>query len=172
MGGQSTFDPQPGARIIIVGFGNCYCGDDGVGPAAARLLHASFGCEAGVDLMELSSSALELIERLAGYDEAIILDALVDEDEPVGVVKPLELVEGRASSALGCHTAGLGSALALARAVGMEVPPQVKLYGIVIRQPRVFSENLSEELADKLPAIVETVAAALLQAQGADATDA
>ena len=172
MSEQSSSEPQTCARLIIVGFGNSYCGDDGVGPAAARLLHASFGREARVDLMELSSSALELIERLAGYDEAIILDALVDEDEPVGVVKPLELVEGRAISSLGCHTAGLGSALALARAMGMQVPSKVKLYGIVIRQPRVFSEILSEELADKLPAIVETVAAALLQAQGADASDA
>ena len=99
------------------------------------------------------------------------MDALVDEDEPVGVVKSLELVEGRAVSGLGCHTAGLGTALAMARAMGMEVPPRVKLYGIVIRQPRVFSEILNEELAAKLPAIVDTVAAALL-AQGVDAADA
>jgi hydrogenase maturation protease len=148
------------ARTLIVGFGNPYCGDDGIGPAAARLLHASLGPHARADLLELSSSALELVERLAGYREAVIIDALVDEDEALGTVKPLELIAGRAIPGLGFHTAGLGSALALAGALGMEIPPAVRLYGIVIREPRVFTESLSGELAARLPGIVQEIAAA------------
>ena len=164
MSDTSTPDtPRPlagAARTLIVGFGNPYCGDDGIGPAAARLLHASGGPHASADLLELSSSALELVERLAGYRQAVIIDALVDEDENLGVVKPLELVAGRAIPGLGFHTAGLGSALALAGALGMEIPPAVRLYGIVIREPRVFTESLSGELAARLPCIVEEIAAA------------
>jgi hydrogenase maturation protease len=148
------------ARALIVGFGNPYCGDDGIGPAAARLLHASLGPQASADLLELSSSALELVERLAGYRQAVIIDALVDEDEALGTVKPLELVAGRAIPGLGFHTAGLGSALALAGALGMEVPPAVRLYGVVIREPRVFTESLSGALAARLPGIVREIAAA------------
>ena len=113
-----------------------------------------------LSLLELSSSALELVERLAGYQRAVIIDALVDEDEPLGTVKPLALVAGRAIPGLGFHTAGLGSALALAGAVGMEIPAVVKLYGVVIREPRVFTESLSGELASQLPAIVRTILAA------------
>jgi hydrogenase maturation protease len=148
------------ARALIVGFGNPYCGDDGIGPVAARLLHASLGPQAAADLLELSSSALELVERLAGYRQAVIIDALVDEDEALGTVKPLELIAGRAIPGLGFHTAGLGSALALAGALGMEIPPAVRLYGIVIREPRVFTESLSGELAARLPGIVQEIAAA------------
>jgi hydrogenase maturation protease len=152
--------PADAARTLIVGFGNSYCGDDGIGPAAARLLYASLGAQASADLLELSSSALELVERLAGYRQAVIIDALVDEDEVPGTVKPLELVAGRAIPGLGFHTAGLGSALALAGALGMDVPPAVRLYGIVIREPRVFTESLSGDLAARLPGIVREIAAA------------
>jgi hydrogenase maturation protease len=152
--------PANAARTLIVGFGNPYCGDDGIGPAAARLLHASLGPHASADLLELSSSALELVERLAGYRQAVIVDALVDEDEVVGTVKPLELIAGRAIPGLGFHTAGLGSALALATALGMDVPAAVRLYGVVIREPRVFTESLSAELTARLPGIVQEVAAA------------
>ncbi len=161
---ESTSDtpgvPAGAARTLIVGFGNSYCGDDGIGPAAARLLHASLGPQALADLLELSSSALELVERLAGYRQAVIIDALVDEDEALGTVKPLELVAGRAIPGLGFHTAGLGSALALADALGLDVPPAVRLYGVVIREPRVFTESLSGELTAKLPGIVREITAA------------
>lgn len=152
--------PAGAARTLIVGFGNSYCGDDGIGPAAARLLHASLGPQTPADLLEISSSALELVERLAGYRQAVIIDALVDEDAVPGTVKPLELVAGRAIPGLGFHTAGLGSALALAGALGMDVPPAVRLYGVVIREPRVFTESLSGELAARLPGIVREIAAA------------
>jgi hydrogenase maturation protease len=148
------------ARTLVVGFGNPYCGDDGVGPAAARLLHASLGPHACTDLLELSSSALDLVERLAGYQQAVIIDALVDEDETLGTVRPLELIAGRAIPGLGFHTAGLGSALALAGALGMDIPPAVRLYGVVIREPRVFTESLSDGLTARLPGIVQEIAAA------------
>ena len=146
-------------KTVIVGFGNPYCGDDGIGPATARSLHEAVG-DPSLSLLELSSSALELVERLAGYQRAVIIDALVDEDAPLGTVKPLALVAGRAIPGLGVHTAGLGSALALAGAVGMEIPAVVKLYGVVIREPRVFTESLSGELASQIPEIVRTILAA------------
>jgi hydrogenase maturation protease len=143
-------------RTVIVGFGNTYCGDDGIGPAVARGVQR----ELGGDLLELSTSALELVERLAGYRLAVIIDALVDEDEPLGTVKPLQLVTGRAIPGLGFHTAGLGTALALARALDMQVPETVRVYGIVIREPRVFTESLSGELAARLPEMVAHITAA------------
>ena len=153
-------DSRANRKTVIVGFGNPYCGDDGVGPAAARSLHQTLGANSGVDLLELSTSALELVERLAGYQTAVIIDALVDEDAPLGTVKPLQLAAGRAIPGLGFHTAGLGSALALARALAMEAPETVRVYGIVIREPRIFTVSLSLELAAKLPEIVRCIAAA------------
>ena len=152
--------PNTNGKTVIVGFGNPYCGDDGIGPAAARGLHQALGGDPSVGLLELSTSAFELVERLAGYELAVIIDALVDEDELIGTVKPLELAAGSALPALGFHTAGLGSVLALARALDMQVPETVRVYGVVIRESLVFTESLSGELAAKLPEIVRFITAA------------
>ncbi len=146
---------------LIVGYGNPYCGDDGIGPAAARGVHAALSEDSKVSLLELSASSLELVERLAGFERAVIIDALADESEPLGAVKRLELTEGRAVSSLGFHTAGLGSALALARALNMDVPSSVSLYGVVIQEPREFQDRLSEALAARLPEIVAAITGAV-----------
>ena len=42
--------PAGAARTLIVGFGNSYCGDDGIGPAAARLLAGRGVVLVGVDV--------------------------------------------------------------------------------------------------------------------------
>jgi hypothetical protein len=43
--------------------------------------------------------------------------------------------------------------------VGLEVPRTIVMYGIAIREPETFSENLSAELTARLPQIVKAVAA-------------
>jgi hypothetical protein len=42
--------------------------------------------------------------------------------------------------------------------VGLEVPSTVVVYGIAIKEPETFSENLSAELTARLPQIVKAVA--------------
>ena len=59
---------------------------------------------------------------------------------------------------MGFHTAGFHDILTLARVMGLEVPRAIVMYGIVIRQPESFSENLSAELTARLPEIVRAVA--------------
>jgi hypothetical protein len=49
--------------------------------------------------------------------------------------------------------------------VGLEVPRVIVMYGIAIREPESFSENLSAELAARLPQIVQAVAAEELREQ-------
>jgi hypothetical protein len=60
---------------------------------------------------------------------------------------------------LSFHTAAFHDILTLARMVGLEVPSTIVVYGITIREPETFSENLSAELTVRLPQIVKAVAA-------------
>jgi hypothetical protein len=55
------------------------------------------------------------------------------------------------------HAAGLADALQLTRLAGLSVPPRITVYGIVIRQPFEFSEQLSLELQAGLPDIVRRI---------------
>jgi hydrogenase maturation protease len=111
-----------------------------------------------VDLLEHAASGFSLAERLVGYQRAVIVDALTDAQAEVGTVTKVEIQESPTYSFLSFHTAGFHDILTLARMVGLEVPSTIVIYGIAIEEPKSFSENLSAELATRLPQIVQAVA--------------
>lgn len=145
-------------KTALVGFGNPCHGDDRIGPAAARRLYESLRRRENIDLLELASSDFGVMEALIGYERAVIIDALVDEEAEVGTVRRIELPASLEDGHLSPHTAGFSAALALARKLGLAVPAEIALYGVVIREPRTFSEQLSPELAARLDEIARTIA--------------
>jgi len=151
--------PNKPVRTALVGLGNAAHGDDGIGPAVARGVYDLLHCKADVDLLEHAASGFSLAERLVGYQRAVIIDALIDAQAEVGTVTQVEIQEPSGYSFLSFHTAGFHDILTLARMAGLEVPRAIVVYGIVIREPQTFSENLSAELAARLPQIVKEVAA-------------
>ena len=151
--------PNNPGRIALVGLGNPTHGDDGIGPLVARQVYDLLHCKADVDLLEHAASGFSLAERLVGYRRAVIIDALVDMQAEVGSVTQVEIQEPSGYSFLSFHTAGFHDILTLARMAGLEVPRVIVIYGIVIREPETFSENLSATLAARLPHIVEAVVA-------------
>ena len=151
--------PNEPRRTALVGLGNPAHGDDGIGPVVARQVYDLLGNPADIDLLEHAASGFSLAERLVGYQRAVIVDALTDAQAEVGTVTQVDIQEPAGDSFLSFHTAGFHDILALARTVGLEVPRSIVMYGIAIREPVTFSENLSAELAARLPQIVQAVAA-------------
>jgi hydrogenase maturation protease len=150
--------PNKSGKTALVGLGNPAHGDDGIGPVVARLVYDLLRNPADIDLLEHAASGFSLAERLVGYQRAVIVDALTDAQAEVGTVTQVEIQEPPDYSFLSFHTAGFHDILTLARTVGLEVPVAIVLYGITIREPETFSENLSAELAARLPQIVKAVA--------------
>ena len=150
--------PNKPPKTALVGLGNPAHGDDGIGPVVARQVYDLLRGQADLDLLEHAASGYRLAERLVGYQRAVIVDALTDAQAEVGTVTQVEIQEHSADSFLSFHTAGFHDILTLARVVGLEVPRAIVMYGIVIRQPESFSENLSAELTARLPEIVQAVA--------------
>lgn len=146
------------AKTALVGFGNPFHGDDAIGPVVARRIYESLPQREHIDLLELSTSDFGVMERLIGYQRAVIVDALVDEEAEVGTVKRVELPECSDDGHVSPHTGGFSAALHLARKLGLVVPAEIALYGVVIREPRSFSDRLSAELEAQLPEIVRTIA--------------
>ena len=151
--------PDNSGKTAIVGLGNPTHGDDGVGPVVARRVCDLLRGKANVDLLEHAASGFSLAERLVGYQRALIVDAFTDAQAEVGTVTQVDIQEPAGHSFLSFHTAGFHDILAVARMVGLEVPRTIVMYGIAIREPVTFSENLSAELAARLPQIVQSVAA-------------
>ncbi len=85
--------PETHATGVIVGVGNTLCGDDGAGPTVARRVWELLPERENWETLELCCSALDVIERLAGYRRAVIVDALVDWDAPAGTVVRVSMDE-------------------------------------------------------------------------------
>ncbi len=149
--------PEAYAPGAIVGVGNTLCGDDGVGPAVARRVHQLLRDPEHWQLIELNCSAMGVVEHLAGYRTAVVIDALVDWDAPPGTVFRVALSEDQAELNPPSHAMDLASALALGRAVGLALPSRLLFYGIAIRGPFVFGEDLSEALRARVGAIAATI---------------
>ena len=68
------------SRILIIGVGNPYRSDDGVGVAAIeRLRQAGL---IGVDLVEESGEPVALVQRWSGRSKVFLIDAVDSGGEP------------------------------------------------------------------------------------------
>lgn len=69
-------------KVLIGGIGNVLLGDDGVGPYLARLLEACYEFEVGVEIDDLGTPALDLLDRISGKDAVILVDSVNTEAAP------------------------------------------------------------------------------------------
>jgi hydrogenase maturation protease len=143
-------------RTAVVGLGNPYHGDDAIGPLVARQVCQELGNANGFVSLDCRGSGFDLAERLAGYDRAVIVDGLVEPQGRVGTLKRITL-PAPGLPALSLHTAGLETGLELARVMGIKVPADVVVYGIVIRDAWRFGTELSPQLVSKVSKIVESI---------------
>jgi hydrogenase maturation protease len=120
--------PEPGQRVLVAGIGNIFFGDDGFGVAVARrLLREPFS--AGVKVADFGIRGMDLAYELcAGYDAAILLDA-VPRGKPPGSIFLLE-PEGFDASPLpvNSHRMDPMAVLGLACQLGV-LPPRLLIVG-------------------------------------------
>jgi hydrogenase maturation protease len=69
-------------KVLIGGIGNVLLGDDGVGPYLALLLAASYEFADGVEVVDLGTPALDLIDEISGKDAVILIDSVEAEAAP------------------------------------------------------------------------------------------
>ena len=82
-------------RTIIVGIGNPIRSDDSVGLVVARILRERLAGVEGIDVAELWAGGLRLVEAMAGYDRAVVIDAMATGEKPPGTVRRLTLADLR-----------------------------------------------------------------------------
>ncbi len=123
-------------KVLIGGIGNVLLGDDGVGPYVARLLAAHYWFDDGVELADLGTPALDLIDRISGKDAVILIDAIkidaVNTDAAAGTIelyrKP-DIMRIRPAVRMDPHSPALVDALLSAELFGV-APTDVLLVGI------------------------------------------
>jgi hydrogenase maturation protease len=152
-------------KTLIVGLGNSLLGDDGVGWRIAeevkrRLATYLVPSQALIEVDCLAGGGLSLMERLVGYDAAILIDAIDIGRGPIGSVYQYSLDElpnqlsGHLASA---HETNLQMALQVGRSLGAALPDRVTV--IAIESPHVyeFSEELTPPVAASIPQAIDLV---------------
>ena len=138
-------------RVLVVGLGNRFAGDDGVGPAMVPLLR-----EKGLyPSLVIELPHMDVIEILDEADTIVFVDAVVS-GLPPGTVHLIPLpdpeIESRNGAAFSLHGWGLNEALDLRRSLGLPCP-RMFLLGIEIE-----SAEPGTELSDVVRNAVKVVA--------------
>jgi hydrogenase maturation protease len=131
--------------MIVIGVGNEYRRDDGLGPEVVALLRDRD--LPGVTYAECDGEPVTLIELWQDADVAVVVDAVRAPDARPGRVHRLSARHPAASAtgAASSHGVDLGDAVALARALG-RLPRHLLLYAVEVSDTG-FGMGLSAPVA-------------------------
>lgn len=116
-------------RTVIIGVGNRYRGDDGVGIFVARGLRDQDSRV--VKILEQGGDGAAILEAFRGAEELILVDA-AQTGAPPGTIHRFDASTARIPAEAFCyssHSFGVAEAIELARALG-QLPPRTIVYGI------------------------------------------
>jgi hydrogenase maturation protease len=145
-------------RTVIIGIGNPVLTDDGVGLQIADRLAGRLQGHRGVAVTQLCCGGLHLMEAMAGYERAIIIDAIVGGGGKPGTVyrfEPASLALTR--NTCSSHDASLPVAIELGAAVGLSLPKRIRVWAVEADDVTSYGERLTPEVARAVPLVVGQV---------------
>jgi len=145
--------------IKIIGFGNKFRCDDGIGPSVIEELEKlDISKNKNIEIIDGSTSGWDLILHLKECPRIIIVDAL-DAGQDAGEVicineKDIEKFIDKKITSLSLHDLDLGDILKLSRALKIETDITI----IGVKPVSIgFGENLSPEVKEKIPEIISRI---------------
>ncbi len=155
-------------KTIIIGLGNPILGDDGVGWRVAEHIKESLqsihfnlnSVDAQVEIDLLSTGGLSLMERLVGFERAILIDAICTGQNPIGTVSCFSIEQlndptlGHMNSA---HDTSLRNAIQMGKSLGAVIPEHIMIVTIEANQLYEFSETLTPPIIAAVPIAVQSV---------------
>jgi hydrogenase maturation protease len=147
------------AKTLVLGLGNPLLGDDGVGWKVAEAVRARLQ-DPDIEVDCLAGGGLSLMERLSGYDRAILIDAITGGQGPQGSVYafPVEALPDLSAGHLHSpHDTSLQTALRLGRMMGIPLPEQVTIVAVETESVYDFKEELTPPVAMAVSQATQTV---------------
>ena len=138
--------------------GNPLVSDDGIGLKIAHELKSRLAGHPDVDVEEDCWGGLRLMERMIGYDRAIVIDA-VHRDAAPGAILYLRPDDLPVRKSFSSHDVELPPALQLGRQAGMHLPDerQIVVIGVVAEDVATLAEQCTPAVAAAIPRAVEEV---------------
>jgi hydrogenase maturation protease len=145
-------------KTIVIGLGNPILTDDGVGIKVAQALRDALGSTARVDIKELYAGGIRLIDAMTGYEKAVIIDAMVTGSRSPGTICALSDTElGAARNISSTHDVNLSTAMDMGRMLGLQMPGEIKVFGIEAGEVEMFGETLTDAVDRAVPQAVRLI---------------
>jgi hydrogenase maturation protease len=149
-------------RILILGLGNPLVSDDSIGLRVVEALKPLLADRPDVEVSEDYWGGLRLMERMIGFDRAIIIDAICSGAPPGTIhrLTPDSISTQRSASA---HDVNLPTALEFGRTAGASLPKNedILLVGIEAEDILTFGERCTPAVEASIPRAVGAVMEAL-----------
>jgi len=147
------------AASVIIGLGNDILSDDAVGPAVARLVHARLPISSA-ELREAAVGGIALVEMLAGFRKAVIVDAILTSGGRAGDCYLLDLAESPPSRRTAMtHEIGLLEGLEFGRRAGLPLPEVLRVYAVEVADPHTFGTEMTPEVRAAVPRVAARILA-------------
>ena len=149
-------------KTLILALGNPIVSDDRIALDVADRLEKSLQQSSIPDkqyeIVKHSAATMDIIPKLEGYDQLVVLDAVQLGTVPVGTVHQFSLADlastVRPSSP---HDINFATALQMGKEWGYYIPGDIRIFGIEVKELSIFSENCTPEVEKKIDEIVENI---------------
>ena len=153
-------------KPLILGLGNPILTDDRVGLEVARALHERQPA-GSTEFVEAYVGGVELLNVLEGWKRVVLIDSVEPGRQKPGELKEIPLEDlATKYTPITPHNAGLVHCLGLGRACGMEMPEDLVVFTIGVKESFVFSESCTEVVAKTIPENVEHIHQRLFGSEG------
>ena len=144
-------------KTLVLGLGNPILSDDGVGLRVAEELKGKVD-QQEVTVMETSMAGLSLLDLLAGYEKAIIIDAIQTVGGKAGQIyqldpEALDFTRHAASP----HDVNFATALELGKRLGLALPTQIVIFAVEVADASTFSEECTTDVRRAIPVCAKMV---------------
>ena len=155
---------------LVLGIGNPYISDDGVGIYVVRELRKRIQ-DSRIEYREEVSGGLDILHRLRKYDEAVLIDAAKTGSIPAGQLLTIPLFNfssphlsrnSSLSQPLSLHTLGITASISLGSMLGLTVPVHVTIFAVEVNDTETFHEGCTPRVNAAIPAITDEILVYLL----------
>lgn len=150
-------------RTLVMGLGNPILTDDSVGLVVARQVYdralslvESRGDE--LALVEASVAGLNILDLIQGFDKVVVIDSVQTSNNEVGELYRVSLDDISGPARLKSpHGIDFALAIEMGRAVGADVPSDIRIYAVEVADPFTFGERLTPKVAAAVPTVVAKI---------------
>jgi hydrogenase maturation protease len=148
-------------KILVLGLGNPLVTDDSVGLRVAAEVKRLAADRPGVEVDEDHWGGLRLMERMAGFDAAIVIDAICTASPP-GTIHHLGVHSIPTQRSASSHDMTLPTALAFGRQAGVALPSDERILLVGIEAADILS--FGEQCTPAVQAAIAPAAREVMEA--------